>query len=320
MSLILLVYVYVGYPLVAALRARLWPKPRLRAPIEPTVSIIVIAHNEAERIGARIENLLALDYPRHKLEIVIGSDGSTDGTVEQALRYAGLGISVRAFHQHRGKPAIVNALVPIVRGEIVMYKDQFAKLNISVVATTDANFRRWNSRRRPRHRFLLALREIHPVDGRARGLDDWRDRRHLRHSPHAVRADPRGHAARRCADSAADRSTRLSGGVRAGGARARQRLANGAAGVRPQDADDRRHVSVDCARGMAAQSLPQPALVRNGVAQGAARRIADAPRVISRGEHRAGRFRILRCDAGASGGFLRRRARWIDPTRRACPP
>src|SRR4029450_9294914 len=104
-SLVLLVYVYVGYPLIAVVRARLSAQPRRKAPIEPTVSIVVIAHNEAERIGGRIENLLALDYPRHKVEIVIGSDGSTDGTVERARRYERFGVSIHAIQQHRGKPA-----------------------------------------------------------------------------------------------------------------------------------------------------------------------------------------------------------------------
>ena len=112
LSLALLVYIYLGYPLLAGLRAMLMPKPSRRAPIEPSVSIIVIVHNEAERIAARIENLLALDYPRDRLEIVIGSDGSTDDTVERARRYEARGVRVRAFREHRGKPAIVNALVP----------------------------------------------------------------------------------------------------------------------------------------------------------------------------------------------------------------
>ncbi len=91
-SLALLGYVYLGYPdRGGAARDCCWPKPRLRAPIEPTVSIVVIAHNEAERIGPRIENLLALDYPRDRLEIVIGSDGSTDETVAaRARRYAAI--------------------------------------------------------------------------------------------------------------------------------------------------------------------------------------------------------------------------------------
>jgi cellulose synthase/poly-beta-1,6-N-acetylglucosamine synthase-like glycosyltransferase len=139
-SLGLLVYVYIGYPIVAALRAKLHPKPRLRARLEPRVSIIVIAHNEAERIGGRIENLLTLNYPPHKLEIVVGSDGSTDGTVERALRYRSLGVTVRAFKQHRGKPAIVNALVPIVHGEIVVFADARQRFDPQTINELVANF------------------------------------------------------------------------------------------------------------------------------------------------------------------------------------
>src|SRR6185436_17312903 len=139
-ALALLVYVYIGYPIVAAVRARLWPKPRLRAPIEPTVSIVVIAHNEAARIGSRIENLLALDYPRHKVEIVIGSDGSTDETVQRALEYATYGVTVRAFGQHRGKPATINAVVPIVRGEIVVFADARQRFEPQTVRELVANF------------------------------------------------------------------------------------------------------------------------------------------------------------------------------------
>jgi biofilm PGA synthesis N-glycosyltransferase PgaC len=139
-SLALLVYVYAGYPLVAALRARLRPKPRLRAPIEPTVSIVVMAHNEAERIGSRIENLLALDYPRDKVEIVIGSDGSTDDTVERALQYAQYGVTVHAFNQHRGKPATINAVVPMVHGDIVVFADARQRFEPQTIRELVANF------------------------------------------------------------------------------------------------------------------------------------------------------------------------------------
>jgi len=139
-SLLLLVYVYAGYPIIATVRARVSPKPRRRAPIEPTVSIVVIAHNEAERIGGRIENLLALDYPRHKLEIVIGSDGSTDDTVGRARRYERFGVTIRAFQQHRGKPAVVNALVRLVRGEIVVFADARQRFEPRTVRQLVANF------------------------------------------------------------------------------------------------------------------------------------------------------------------------------------
>ena len=140
LSILLLGYVYLGYPVVAVLRATFLPKPRRRAAIEPTVSIIVIAHNEGERIAARIENLLALDYPRDRLEIVIGSDGSTDDTVKRARLYGDRGVLVRAFREHRGKPAIVNALVPIVRGEIVIFADARQRFDPGTVRALVANF------------------------------------------------------------------------------------------------------------------------------------------------------------------------------------
>jgi len=140
MSLALLVYVYLGYPVVAVVRARFRGRPRGRAPFEPTVSIIVVAHNEEERIGARIDNLIALDYPRHKIEIVIGSDGSTDATVQRSLRYAAFGVNVRAFNQHRGKPAVVNAVVPTVRGDIVIFADARQRFEPQTVRELVANF------------------------------------------------------------------------------------------------------------------------------------------------------------------------------------
>ena len=139
-SLLLMAYVYFGYPLVAALRATLRPKPRLRAPIEPFVSVIVIAHNEADRIGARIENLLALDYPADCLEIVIASDGSTDATVDCARRYEDAGVHVRSFATRRGKSAVVNAAVPALRGDIVLFADARQRFDRGTLRALVENF------------------------------------------------------------------------------------------------------------------------------------------------------------------------------------
>ena len=54
--------------------------------IEPTVTLIVPAHDEEDVIGARVENLLELDYPADKLEVVVASDGSTDRTRRDRAR------------------------------------------------------------------------------------------------------------------------------------------------------------------------------------------------------------------------------------------
>jgi cellulose synthase/poly-beta-1,6-N-acetylglucosamine synthase-like glycosyltransferase len=122
-AIVLLGYTYVGYPVLlwvwAALRAR---EPRA-GDLEPTVSIVVVAYNEAPRIREKVENLLALDYPSDRLEIVLASDGSTDDTAAQARRCRNAGVTVVAFKARRGKSAVLNDLIPEARGEIVVLAD-----------------------------------------------------------------------------------------------------------------------------------------------------------------------------------------------------
>ena len=79
-SLAGILWTHAGYPFAAALLARLRAREVRKADITPAVSVIVPAHDEESVIGARVDNLLALDYPAEQLEIVVVSDGSTDGT------------------------------------------------------------------------------------------------------------------------------------------------------------------------------------------------------------------------------------------------
>ena len=140
LSLALLAYVYFGYALVASLRAALRPTPHRQAPIEPHVSVILSAHNEGPRLAARIDNLLALDYPKDRLEIVVGSDGSSDDTVDRARAYGKRGVKVRPFPERRGKPALINALVPVVSGEIVVFADARQRFDRDALRALVANF------------------------------------------------------------------------------------------------------------------------------------------------------------------------------------
>ena len=116
-------YTYVGYPLLIRVWARLRGRPHQRRQMNPPVSIVVVAHNEAPRILRRIENLLELDYEADRLEIVIASDGSSDATVALANTFQTAGVRVLAFDAHRGKPAVLNDVVPHLRGEIVVLMD-----------------------------------------------------------------------------------------------------------------------------------------------------------------------------------------------------
>jgi cellulose synthase/poly-beta-1,6-N-acetylglucosamine synthase-like glycosyltransferase len=124
LSLGLIAYVYAGYPVLLTILARLFPRPVRKAPIEPAVSFLVAAYNEAPVIEAKILNTLALDYPPDKLEIVVASDGSTDSTVELARRHEdGVRVRVLGYPRNRGKLAVLNESIPLLRGEIVAFSD-----------------------------------------------------------------------------------------------------------------------------------------------------------------------------------------------------
>jgi biofilm PGA synthesis N-glycosyltransferase PgaC len=139
-ALALLAYVYVGYPLIAWCFRRLRPRPVMRAPIEPHVTVVVVAHNEAHRIGRRIENLLSSDYPRTRLAIIVGSDGSTDETVDLVRRYEDQGVTVRNFGQRRGKAAVLNDLIASAENEIVVLADARQRFEPGAIRALVANF------------------------------------------------------------------------------------------------------------------------------------------------------------------------------------
>ena len=122
-SAAVLVYIYIGYPLIAALRARRRPERRAPERVEPSVSIVVVAYNEADRIGARIENLLELDYPADRLSILVASDGSTDDTVARARLCRDSRVTVWSFSARRGKAGALNIVVPTLRSDIVVFAD-----------------------------------------------------------------------------------------------------------------------------------------------------------------------------------------------------
>ena len=119
----LLAYAHAGYP--ALVRVWAWLSPRRLSALggEPEVSVLVVAQDEAARIGARIENLLAQDYPKDRLTILIASDGSTDGTAERARAHQQGNVHVFAFTAPRGKPAVLNDVAPAARGEVLVFAD-----------------------------------------------------------------------------------------------------------------------------------------------------------------------------------------------------
>ena len=123
------VYVYLGYPILVSVLAGLFSKPVKKAAVTPSVSLLIAAYNEAHVIEQKIRNSLALDYPPESLEIVIASDGSTDGTAELASRFVdGHRVRVLVFPRNRGKISVLNDSVPQLRGAIVAFSDASSML------------------------------------------------------------------------------------------------------------------------------------------------------------------------------------------------
>jgi len=127
LSIGLLAYAYAGYPILLWLFSlfsrRISESAGISADTWPEVSIVISAHNEESVIGRRIDNLLELDYPPDRLEILIGSDGSTDRTTRIIRRYRTAGILLHDFSVRRGKANVLNDLVARGRGEYVVFTD-----------------------------------------------------------------------------------------------------------------------------------------------------------------------------------------------------
>lgn len=121
-SIAILAYTLVLFPGLVLLRAAVWRRPHRQADITPSVSVLIAAHNEAGEIADRIENLLALDYPEHLLEVLIASDGSDDGTNDIVRSYADRGIQLLAL-ERSGKIPTLNQAVTAATGEILVFSD-----------------------------------------------------------------------------------------------------------------------------------------------------------------------------------------------------
>ncbi|MBW2734253.1 MAG: glycosyltransferase family 2 protein [Deltaproteobacteria bacterium] len=116
-------YTYLGYPALIYGLSRLRPRDVKRAPIEPKVSVVLAAHNEEARMGDKLENLLALDYPADQLEVIVVSDGSSDGTENIVKSFAGRGVILERLHEPSGKAVALNRGVARANGEIIVFCD-----------------------------------------------------------------------------------------------------------------------------------------------------------------------------------------------------
>jgi cellulose synthase/poly-beta-1,6-N-acetylglucosamine synthase-like glycosyltransferase len=119
------IYAYIVYPVILLIIARLRP-----ARIEmtkgvpwPTVTITVPVYNAASRIRSTLEHILLLDYPRERLQVLVISDASTDGTDDIVREFAVRGVELLRLPRRIGKTAAENAALSVARGEIIVNVD-----------------------------------------------------------------------------------------------------------------------------------------------------------------------------------------------------
>jgi cellulose synthase/poly-beta-1,6-N-acetylglucosamine synthase-like glycosyltransferase len=121
--LAVILYVYFGYPVLLASGMLGKRKSFAKLPRFPSVSVIVPARNEEQSIEVKLENLLALDYPPEKLEILVGNDASTDHTEAVVRSFVNRGVHLINSSIRLGKSAMQNALVARAHGEVLAFTD-----------------------------------------------------------------------------------------------------------------------------------------------------------------------------------------------------
>ncbi|MFQ3534273.1 MAG: glycosyltransferase family 2 protein [Aggregatilineales bacterium] len=124
LSAFALLWTYLGYPLLMALRAKLGARPvQQDEGYLPSLTLLIPAHNEADVIAEKLENTLSLAYPPDRLQIIVVDDGSTDGTLEIVREFERRGVTLIRQPERGGKMAAVNRGMEAASGELVVLSD-----------------------------------------------------------------------------------------------------------------------------------------------------------------------------------------------------
>jgi len=139
-SVALITYAYVGYPLALSVVSLLRTRRVEKADVSPSVTFIITAYNEEKRIAEKLENTLKLVYPRSKLEILVASDCSSDKTDEIVKSYGERGIQLVRASVRKGKEAAQKLAVAVAKGEILVFSDVATILPEHAVSNIVKNF------------------------------------------------------------------------------------------------------------------------------------------------------------------------------------
>jgi glycosyltransferase involved in cell wall biosynthesis len=138
-SFAVIAYTYAGYPLIMFLLARFSPRPWRRDSIQPSVSVIMAVHNGAKLLRDQIEHLASLD-PEYVREVILVSDGSTDGTAEILGEVRDPRIKTFILEEQGGKAAALNHGIVAASGEIILFVDIRPRVASGALAQMLSNF------------------------------------------------------------------------------------------------------------------------------------------------------------------------------------
>jgi len=140
LSLLGLGYIFVGYPLLVWLCAKRSPRNLLKQSAPRSLSIVIVAHNESKNLPRKLASLFSCAKSEWITEILIGSDGSTDDTVSMVRAYPDSRVRVVEFSYRRGKPAVLNELVPQCQGDFVLFADARQEFDANCLERLLENF------------------------------------------------------------------------------------------------------------------------------------------------------------------------------------
>jgi len=134
-------YSYLGYPVWLWLRSRWSPRPVRRSSATPSVSAVMVVRNEEAIIARKLDNLLTLDYPQDKLDVVVVSDGSSDGTAAVLAEFAGNPrVKTLLKPASQGKAAGLNDAIRLATGDVLLFTDARQQIDSEALRLLIENF------------------------------------------------------------------------------------------------------------------------------------------------------------------------------------
>lgn len=146
-SLILIVYTFIGYPISLEMLYKLKKKKNILQDekFEPNISLIIAAHNEEKSIETKLKNILELNYPKEKIQIIIASDNSNDNTekiVKNFIKRNKLeNFVLYCVKKRQGKTNAQNEAVKIATGNILFFSDANSIWDLNSLKKIIRNFK-----------------------------------------------------------------------------------------------------------------------------------------------------------------------------------